>query len=396
MILDSAAQLRSVVNTFPELLMDALSINCFFDGKEFWSRYPENSLRLFLGSKIKLDFLSLSNFLNSLTIPPVVKRIKLLNTVLTSYEIPGVKKMDINLAPTGVEDQTYTFSSDLKELQIKTKRSIKVSLPPNLWKLVIGTHLSSVDFVSEELLNLKVLSLSLPNIEFFHETGIVALNLTKLVLTNCGNLSNYDELRQFHHLKHLFVENSSYPIDLFSEDSFPKLDKLEYRGCYMPDLEGSSNTLLKFPTKLKELKIEKAGFEKVDFSNLVLPTGLQILNLRGISFNGGYLSDGLRRVYIRTSKVTLKSNFRIPHTVENILLEANYLILHGLNFMCHLSTNLQQLHLIANDLGKIHPTTKMVAWPLSLNDFVFQNLNIDNRTLELLNLRESRLEKIDI
>ena len=143
--------------------------------------------------------------------------------------------MDINLAPTGVEDQIYTFSSDLKELQIKTKRSIKVSLPPNLWKLVISTHLSSVDFVSEELLNLKVLSLSLPNIEFFHETGIVAPNLTKLVLTNCGNLSNYDELRQFHHLKHLLVENSSYPIDLFSEDSFPKLDKLEYRGCYMPD-----------------------------------------------------------------------------------------------------------------------------------------------------------------
>ena len=70
----------------------------------------------------------------------------------------------------------------------------------------------------------------------------------------------------------------------------------------MPDLEGSSNTLLKFPTKLKELKIEKAGSEKVDFSNLVLPTGLQILNLRGLSFNDGYLSNGLRRVYIRNFK----------------------------------------------------------------------------------------------
>lgn len=82
--------------------------------------------------------------------------------------------------------------------------------------------------------------------------------------------------------------------------------------------------------------------------------------------------------------------------VEEFILEAKYLILHSVDFMCHLPTSLLRLHLIAHELGKIYPITRMVKWPLLLSDFGFQNLNIDYWTLEWLNMNESRFEKITI
>ena len=82
--------------------------------------------------------------------------------------------------------------------------------------------------------------------------------------------------------------------------------------------------------------------------------------------------------------------------VEEFILEAKYLILHSVDFMCHLPTSLLCLHLIARELRKIYPITRMVKWPLLLSDFGFQNLNIDYRTLEWLNMNQSRLEKITI
>ena len=42
------------------------------------------------------------------------------------------------------------------------------------------------------------------------------------------------------------------------------------------------------------------------------------------------------------------------------------------------------------------PLTQMVKWPLMLTDFAFRNFNINNQTLELLNMKESNLEIIKI
>ena len=64
--------------------------------------------------------------------------------------------------------------------------------------------------------------------------------------------------------------------------------------------------------------------------------------------------------------------------------------------MYHLPNNILRLHLISNGEGKMSPLTQMVKWPLMLTDFAFRNFNIDNQTLELLNMKESNLEIIKI
>ena len=73
--------------------MDALSINCCFNGKDVL--FLDKLLMTLLNSKIKLDSLSLSNFPNLGTIYPVVADIQLLDVTLSNYVIPGVKKFDI-------------------------------------------------------------------------------------------------------------------------------------------------------------------------------------------------------------------------------------------------------------------------------------------------------------
>ena len=392
--IDREAQFVRVVTTFPELLMDALSINCCFNGKDVL--FLDKLLMTLLNSKIKLDSLSLSNFPNLGTIYPVVADIQLLDVTLSNYVIPGVKKFDIQVGGGSPQGLTFTFSSDLEELRIHTIWPIQVTLPPNLQKLEISTNLSSVDFVSEELIHLKNLLLQLPNIQSFAETGIIAPNLQTLVLNSCKKMSNFDDLRQLEHLKQLKVDSSKYPIGLFSNGSFPKLERLDCLNCPIPGIEGSDNSLLSLPSNLKILRIHDPGFLNADFSNLAPSASLDLLNLHGLSFNDGYLGDNLRKVYIRTSKLTLASNFRIPCVTEEISLEAKYLIFKSSEFMCHLPTNLESLQLIACELGRMKPLNQIIKWPLMLSTLVLKNLNIDHQTLKLLNLKESRLQRIEI
>ena len=109
-------------------------------------------------------------------------------------------------------------------------------------------------------------------------------------------------------------------MDLFEIREI-RLLELSYSG-----IEGSDNSLLSLPSNLKILRIHDPGFLNADFSNLAPSASLDLLNLHGLSFNDGYLGDNLRKVYIRTSKLTLASNFRIPCVTEEISLEAKYLI----------------------------------------------------------------------
>ena len=153
---------------------------------------------------IKFDSLSLSNFSDSLTVPPIATSIELLNASLTNYVIPGVKKLDVDAGSDEMETQTYAFSSDLENLLLYTKRSIEVTLPQTLRKLEVYAFQSSVHFISEEMVNLEYLTIQLPNIRTFNETGIIAPNLKELNV-RCDQLSNLEELRQFQHLKRIRI-----------------------------------------------------------------------------------------------------------------------------------------------------------------------------------------------
>ena len=385
---------RDVLNTFPRLLKEALSINGTLSQGE--GIKAEELLNKFLDSSITFDSLRLSSFWDPVTFPPIARYIRLFDTTLNSYAIPGAKQMDIRFDDN--EPQTYTFSPDLKDLCIRFNSTIQVTLPSNLQKLCMTTSLDSANFVSEELVHLEHLQLELPNIKSFAETGIIAPNLKILKLEKCGNLINLDTLKQFELLKHLVLKYCVYPVNLFERSSFTELESFEYTGKGLPVSGNSGSAILTFPSNLTLLLINNIGETDVNLSTLVFPAKLMRLELLNLTFNDGYfhLGDNLQYIHIETSRLAFESSFRIPNFAGELLLQADYLTFESLDFMFHLPNNLVRLHLIANKQGKMSRLIQEIKWPLVLGDFVFKNFNIDYRTLELLNLKESGLEVINI
>ena len=391
--IDNVEDFQNVCDDFPELLSKAQSINGSFAGDE--GPNPEPFFKFFLDLNIKFDSLSLSNFSDPLTVPPIATSIELLNASLTNYVIPGVKKLDVDAGSDEMETQTYAFSFDLENLLLYTKRSIEVTLPQTLRKLEVYAFLNSVHFISEEMVNLEYLTIQLPNIRSFDETGIIAPNLKELNV-RCDQLSNLEELRQFQHLKELEFGFCNYPFGLFDEDSFPELESFMCWGCYILDSEDCHNSSLIFPRNLKQLAIECPGFENVDFTTAMLPLTLTILHVSGLSFNDGYLGENLRYVNVQGSSLVFKKRFIIFPMVEKFILKADHLTFESLDFMYHLPASLMHLNLFACEQGKMNPLAQKVKWPSMLSGFVFQNFKINYETLKLLNMKESRIEEIDI
>ena len=172
---------------------------------------------MFLNSKFMFDSLSLSRSHNPFALPPVATNVNLYHTRLNSFVIPGVKKLELHVAED--QEERLTFSADLEDLIIYTNRSIQMTLPPNLRKLDISAFNSLVNFISQQMVNLENLLLTLPNIQTFNATGITAPNLKTLFL-QCDLMNNLDDLRQFQRLNKLVLKGFYYPIGLFNEGSF--------------------------------------------------------------------------------------------------------------------------------------------------------------------------------
>ena len=367
------------------------------NGKFFkiWALDSEAPLRFFINSNIKFDHLELFSFLNTLTLSHVATSIKLHDVRLNDYAIPGVKKLQLCEIPEDDRNQTYTFSSDLEDLYISTRESIQVTLPPNLRKLEIHAPQSSVDLVSEEMVNLEYLNLVLSNIRSLDEAEIIAPNLRKLIL-ECNNFSNLNGLKQFRHLRYLELRHLRFPITLFDNGSLPELESFICWDCSIHNAGDFDKSLSIFPPNLKTLELETCKFVNTEFSNWVLSDTLEILRISDLPFKDGFLGEYLKDVDVSGNELTLDSNFRIFHMVEKFILHPQYLTFESLDFMYHLPNNILRLHLISNGEGKMSPLTQMVKWPLMLTDFAFRNFNIDNQTLELLNMKESNLEIIKI
>ena len=186
---------KDVLDTFPELLKETLSINGTISLCE--GIKAQSLLDLFYNTNLRFDSLQLNGVWDPATLPSVATSIRLFHTTLNSYVIPGVKKLDMEMYSNNDEPQTYTFSPDLKDLRVYFNFTIQVTLPPNLRKLCITTSLDSAEFISDEMVKLEYLQLELPQMESFEETGIVAPNLKTLILTDCEKLSDFRNLEQF-------------------------------------------------------------------------------------------------------------------------------------------------------------------------------------------------------
>ncbi|CAX41213.1 LPF family protein, putative [Candida dubliniensis CD36] len=387
-------QYKIFLGAFPELLTGSLSINGNFKKNK---DLDSNALLEFLSdSKVRFDSLQLSDFGDLGTFPSTATTISLIGTSLNRYEIPGVKKMTIK--SQSEETETFTFSSDLEDLEIVVSTRLSLILPQNLRKLNINTYILSVDFMSEEMANLEYLRLKLSCIESFEDTKIIAPNLKILELDRCLELSNYDGLQQFQKLRCLVVIEGNYPVSLLNECPFPELETFKYHGDRFPILGGPDNIKLTFPSNLKSLSIECFDFVNAEFNTLVLPTTLKHLHLASISIKDEYLhlGENLQTVHIYTWRLTLESSFRIPHMIEKFTLYTHYLTVESLDFMYHLPNRLVKLHLFAYKQIKRDPFTQKIKWPLVLGELDLRGFRIDHRALELLNLKESRLQHINI
>ena len=389
--LNKVDQLAIALNDSREFFVDAQLINASF--LEIGYHDYEGVFRDFLKSRFKFSCLTLSNHRNPLTLPPIAINVKLSKIKLNSYVIPGVKKLELNVPEN--QEERLTFSAELEDLIINSDRSIQVTLPPNLQKLEVYAFLNSVHFISEEMVNLEYLTIQLPNIRSFNETGIIAPNLKELNV-RCDQLSNLEELRQFQHLKELEFEFCNYPFGLFNEGSFPELEKFRCRECSFLASEDFDNSLLTFPPNLKKFEIEIFRFQNVNFGSLVLPSTLTRLKLKNFPFDYDYLVDSLQYIDVHTVKLTLESDFRIPHMAKEFILAAEYFSIDSIDFMYHLPSNLTHLSLHAIELGQMKSLAQMVKWPPMLRKFTLINFNIDHFKLKQLNLNESGLTKIYI
>ena len=392
--MDGKFVFRDVLDNFPKLLRGATSIDgtlSLCEGSE-----AETLLSSFLDSNITFDFLRLVGFWDPFTLPPVATSIRLFDTILNNYVIPGVKKVDIYSDTS--KTPKCTFSSDLEDLQIEDQRLTEVTLPPNLRKLCIFAQLGSMDFKSAILPALEYLLLELRGVESINNSPIIAPNLKVLNLSMCLKRTYLDTVRQYQHLKLLRMHICVYPFGLFNEGAFPELERFEYDGYGYEDLDDFKSPILTFPSNLKQLSIEFYDSVIVNLNNLMLPPTLIRLELLKLTFNDGYfhLDENLQYVHIKTSRLAFESSFRIPHLAGELILEADYLSFESPKFMYHLPNSLTRLYLIGNKQGEMSPIKQKIKWPLVLGDFVFENFNIDYHTLKLMNLNESRLEKISI
>ncbi|KAL1576094.1 hypothetical protein V4U94_005929 [Candida albicans] len=392
--MDGKFVFRDVLDNFPKLLRGATSIDGTLSSCE--GSEAETLLSLFLDSNITFDFLRLVGFWDPFTLPPIATSIRLFDTILNNYVIPGVKKVDIYSDTS--ETPKCTFSSDLEDLQIEDQRLTEVTLPPNLRKLCIFAQSGSMDFKSAILPALEYLSLELRGVESIDNSPIIAPNLKVLNLSMCLKMTYLDTVRQYQHLKLLRMHICVYPFGLFNEGAFPELERFEYDGYGYEDSDDFKSPILTFPSNLKQLSIEFYDSVIVNLNNLMLPPTLIRLELLKLTFNDGYfhLGETLQYVHIKTSRLAFESSFRIPHLAGELILEADYLTFESPEFMYHLPNSLTRLYLIGNKQGEMSPIKQKIKWPLVLGDFVFENFNIDYHTLKLMNLNESKLEKISI
>ena len=80
---------KDVLDTFPELLKETLSINGTISLCE--GIKAQSLLDLFFNTNLRFDSLQLNGVWDPATLPSVATSIRLFHTTLNSYVIPGVK-----------------------------------------------------------------------------------------------------------------------------------------------------------------------------------------------------------------------------------------------------------------------------------------------------------------
>lgn len=405
---DGMEQFQSILENFPEVLQNARSIN-----GSFYCLEGENSkriLREMVSSNVKFEVLKLFEFGDMGSVPLFVKDLDLVNTKLDTTCISGLQRFYSNTKKINTPLLNYSFISRLEQLSITTNTPTEVSLPQSLRKLTVDSCNGTISLSCEESNNLKELLFRSMNTKSFVETGIMAPNLKVLRLANCYDLTDFDSLKGFTQLEELSIKDTIYPIGLFDAISFPKLKSFTYGG--VEDLFESShvwlssenlpeefnNPILKFPPNLTLLHIEDTDYFKINLDTLVFPVSLTDLRLSQVLLSEGEipLNENLESIFIDTPKLTFSGEFTLPKLAKKFTINADHLTFQGSRFLKELPTNLLSLSLKAYESGEMKTPVGKIKWPSSLKSLALKRFDLNHKTFKMLNLRDSKLEDIDI
>lgn len=215
------------------------------------------------------------------------------------------------------------------------------------------------------MVNLKSLLLESGDIKSFDRVKIIAPNLETLRLISFENLTNFDSIERFQHLKHLIIIDCNYSDNLLDRCSFPELEGFLYKLYKIPSLEKINKLISSFPLNLKVLSIKSDTNIKLEPGTLLFPGELLHLKFLNLSFAGYFVKYDKRLNYlsIRIPNIVFEPSFQVSQSIRMINIKANYLTFESPYFLHCLPDTLELLSFLARKQRKMGPLTQKVKWP---------------------------------
>ena len=131
---------------------------------------------------------------------------------------------------------------------------------------------------------------------------------------------------------------------------------------------------------------------------MVFPVSLTDLRLSQVLLSEGEipLNENLESIFIDTPKLTFSGESTLPKLAKKFTINADHLTFKGSRFLKELPTNLLSLSLKAYESGEMKTPVGKIKWPSSLKSLALKRFDLNHKTFKMLNLRDSKLEDIDI
>ncbi|EMG45889.1 hypothetical protein G210_3901 [Candida maltosa Xu316] len=337
-------------------------------------------------------------------LPPRVENLKLDRSNVETFQFENLKALNIQQPSPITASDMVTIPDTLESLTCHIHAHGLVKFPSNLKTLDVDVCMSPYDFKLGELKHLNTLTLTAYSILRADQIGLSAPNLRKLTIEGCLGLYKYGEIKKFSSLESLIISAAPYPMDLFDERSLPNLKKFSYTGTNSGIFDdevsfyrAASDFKIKCPPNLTELLIMQSSFLKINLAKSKFPKTLRTLMLLDVCFINFELTlnESIEIVRIYSDEVEFTNSIRFPPNMKRLDLIAKKLYLENFDFLNHLPDNFENLRLISKSPTRpMRESNKITTWGKSMKTLEIKQFNLTNSDLEILNLKESKLENI--
>lgn len=408
----SLKDLITVHNSFPELLLKAHSINGVFDKHVNDSKTDDLSVltrRNLTYGNLELRNYGIDFSTSKKKLPKKISSLTLMKTHINEFNFEGLKLLRAEINSEFNNMREVFFPPDLKVLELKMFGKKRLHIPSNLVCFNITGEDSKLDLVGGLMNKLVFLFISSHTLRSFNETGINAPNLTSLTLLECYSFTNFGIVKTFKHLKYLSMVGARFPVELFDGTSLPNLlnflcngEGAQFHVSEWDDMNEIThkinNLTIKFPPKLEDLALADLVVPRNVEYTFELPSSLKKLHFEKVPLNYSrfQLTKNLEEVSLELPEVTFDKNWVIPSSAKYVGIVAERINFKSLDILYHLPEGLGELQIKATRRGKILPLQKKIKWPSSMKGFTLIRFDIDYKTFEMLNFKESKLNHISL